>query len=324
MSFKRCVLLASFAASSLAAAASAQGPGGPPGGPGGPGGFGPGTFLGPQIVKAADSDKDGRVSPDEAAKAAGELVRSADLKKAGGIDADALAKAINKAFPPPDFGGGGDGPPPGDFGPGTFLGPQIFAAADADKDGKLTPEEAAKAAERFIGELDGDKKGSIDAATLGSGINRRMGPPPGMGGPGGPMGQERKLLKEFDKDGDGRLSAEERKAARASIKAPAGGGRRFGPPGMFGTDEKGKPGPKVARSDAASHAGKPLYAPEVLRTLFLEFDGKAGNPRWRRSTTRTWRFPRPSPLMAERIKTSASTSEGLPRFSPWPKDRRGR
>ena len=268
---------AAMFALATAATAMAQGPGGPPGGgPGGPGGFGPGTFLAPQIVKAADADKDDKISPDEAAKAAADLVRSADVKKEGSIDAATLAKAINKAFPPPDFGGG-DGPPPGDFGPGNFLGPQIFAAADANKDGKISPDEAAKAAETFIRDADTGKKGSLDAAALGAAINRRMGG--GMGGPGGPMGQARKLLKEFDKDANGRLDAAERKAARDSIKAAPGGGRRFGPPpGMFGVDEKGTPGPKVAKTDAPNLAGKPLYEPAAIRTLFLDFEGAGWEP----------------------------------------------
>src|SRR5881394_953971 len=52
------------------------------------------------------------------------------------------------------------------------------------------------------------------------------GPPPfgpgrpgggGFGGPGG-MQQETKLLKQFDKDGDGRLNAAERKAAREFLQ----------------------------------------------------------------------------------------------------------
>src|SRR5215207_2417229 len=39
------------------------------------------------------------------------------------------------------------------------------------------------------------------------------GPPPGFGG-GGPMGQERKVLTQFDTNKDARLSVEERRAAR--------------------------------------------------------------------------------------------------------------
>ncbi|MDB5351012.1 MAG: cotH [Planctomycetota bacterium] len=259
------------------AIAVAQGPGGPPGG--GPGGFGPGTFFAPAILKAADADKDGKLSPKEAGEFAAKLVREADTKKAGAIDAPALGRAINKMMPRPDFLGD-DAPPAEDFGPGTFLGPQILEAADTNKDGKLSPEEAAKSAETFVTEADTDKTGSLTADSLGASINRRMGPP--GGGPGGPMGrmgQERKLVAEFDKDGNGLLNAAERKAARASLKKGPGGGppggRRFGPPpGMFGGgDEPGKPGPKVDKGSVASVTGKALYDPTVLRTVFLDFEG---------------------------------------------------
>jgi spore coat protein CotH len=68
------------------------------------------------------------------------------------------------------------------------------------------------------------------------------GPPGGpvMGG-GGPMGQTRQLVKDFDKDGDGRLNDAERAAARASVKKDqaAGGGRRG--PGGFGGGFGGGP-----------------------------------------------------------------------------------
>src|SRR5712664_3010374 len=49
------------------------------------------------------------------------------------------------------------------------------------------------------------------------------GPPFGMG-VGGPFGQQRKLVKQFDKDGDGRLNNEERKAAREFLKKQGGPG----------------------------------------------------------------------------------------------------
>src|SRR3712207_6822969 len=58
---------------------------------------------------------------------------------------------------------------------------------------------------------------------------------PPFGGFGGPMGQTRKLVKQFDKDGDGRLNTEERKAAREFLKKePRGGGRGPGGRGGFG------------------------------------------------------------------------------------------
>src|ERR1041384_633768 len=65
------------------------------------------------------------------------------------------------------------------------------------------------------------------------------GPPPfgpggpgGFGGPGGPGGMrtEIKLVKQFDRNNDGWLNAEERKAAREFLKQQQGN-RRFGGPG---------------------------------------------------------------------------------------------
>ena len=50
-------------------------------------------------------------------------------------------------------------------------------------------------------------------------------PPGGPGGPGGFMGQTRKLVKQFDKDGDGRLNKEERQAAREFLQKERAGGR---------------------------------------------------------------------------------------------------
>ncbi len=264
---------------------------GPPAGAGrgrpmGPGGgeFGPGTFLAPQALAAADADGNGRLTPTEAAEAALRFVRDADTDKKGSIDEQALGRAINRRIERPDsFGPGGppegpDGPPPDDFGPGTFLAPRIVELADANKDGRMSPDEGARFAERFVREADRSGKGSIDAGALGQAINRNIGPPPGFG-PGGPIGAERKLVKDFDKDGDGRLSRQDRLAARASLKAeraksPRGGpGRRgFGPPPGFGGEEPATPGPRVSPSDVATFPRKGLYDPDVLRTLFLQFE----------------------------------------------------
>jgi hypothetical protein len=213
--------------------ADSQPPG--PGGRGGPlPGFGPGMFMAPQVLEIADANADGSLSPEEAAKAVENLVREADSEKKGSIDAAALGRAINRLMGPPDGGPGGPpngpggpgGPPngpggpgggpggPGGFGPGTFLGPRILEAADANKDGRLSPEEAAIGAARFVREADTNKKGSLDQGTLAEAINQHIGPPPGSG-PGGPMGQERKLLRQFDKDADGRLDQQERKIRRS-------------------------------------------------------------------------------------------------------------
>jgi len=112
------------------------------------------------------------------------------------------------------------------------------------------------------------------------------GPPGGFfgGGPGGPGGmRERTAVKDrFDHDKNGRLDAEERKAARAWLKENRpqrgrGPGGRGGPPGMGPggeqtADSRGKQGGKLAPKDVANHADAPLFSPDVVRTFFFTFD----------------------------------------------------
>ena len=100
------------------------------------------------------------------------------------------------------------------------------------------------------------------------------GPQGGRGGPGGAQ-QEVKLVKQFDKDGDKRLNAVERKAAReflAREKAEGRGPRGPGGRGRGGNQEAPKPGPKLSPTDVKSYPNAPLYDPETLRTVFLEFE----------------------------------------------------
>ena len=107
------------------------------------------------------------------------------------------------------------------------------------------------------------------------------GGPGGPGGPrmmGGPMGQETKLVDRFDKNSNGRLDTPERKAAREFLeqeRADGRGQRQFGPPGGPGGRREQtppKPGKKVSPSDVKAVANAPLYDPNTLRTLFLEFE----------------------------------------------------
>lgn len=116
------------------------------------------------------------------------------------------------------------------------------------------------------------------------------GPPPGddkfdvfKGGFGPPgMGPERKILKQFDADGNGWLNDQERKAARESLaKEPRRGGLGKGPPGgMFkgkgGDAEKPRPGPRVSPSEVAPVGNKALFDPTAFRTIFIEFS----SPDW--------------------------------------------
>lgn len=105
---------------------------------------------------------------------------------------------------------------------------------------------------------------------------------PGPGGFGGPgMNQEIKLVKMFDKDANGWLNAEERKAAREYLanqganrqfRGPGGGPRGFGPFGPRQEQAQTKKGISLSPSEVKWYADVPLYSPDVLRTLFLEFE----------------------------------------------------
>lgn len=80
--------------------------------------------------------------------------------------------------------------------------------------------------------------------------------------------EELKLVKQFDKDGDGRLNAAERKAARPTA-ASQGRPPRFG--GNFGGAPA--PGKQVAPADVRNYpASTSLYDPTALRTVFLQFE----------------------------------------------------
>jgi hypothetical protein len=96
----------------------------------------------------------------------------------------------------------------------------------------------------------------------------------GFGFPGGDG--EVKLVKEFDKNGDKRLDAAERKAARAAV---AGGARRGGRGFFMGGVGGGvpEPGRKLTPADVQTYpASTSLYDPAALRTIFLQFE----SPDW--------------------------------------------
>ena len=102
---------------------------------------------------------------------------------------------------------------------------------------------------------------------------------PGPGGGGGGFGggprQDKKLVSQFDKDGDKRLNAEERKAAREFLQkeiAEGRGQRRGGGPRGRNQNFEAKPGPKLTAADVKQYGNEPLYDIKTLRTLFFEFE----------------------------------------------------
>lgn len=198
-----------------------RGPGGP-GGPGGRpgGGFGPpAEMIAQPFLADGDRDGDGKLSAEEFSGLAATWWSRWDTDGAGRLNRDQMVAALNRsAFGPPGGPGGpgggrpggpGFGPPgaepmrlrpappeppgrPGGFGPGMFLAPLYFDAADADKDSVVTPAETQAQFGRWARDWDKDGDGLLTAAEIGEGFMGAMpapnfGPGP-RGGPSGPPG----------------------------------------------------------------------------------------------------------------------------------------
>jgi spore coat protein CotH len=106
----------------------------------------------------------------------------------------------------------------------------------------------------------------------------------GPGGPGGPGGRGgggggmnftdvRKVMSQYDKDGDKTLNLEERKAAYEAL-AGQGGGGFGGRGGRGGAQANGPaaPGVKLTSSNVKIYGKEDLYDINVVRTIFLEFE----------------------------------------------------
>jgi outer membrane protein assembly factor BamB/Ca2+-binding EF-hand superfamily protein len=161
------------------------GPGGPGGGPGGPGrgGFGPGMFIAPQMMTQADKNGDKKVSKEEFSTLADTWFDKFDPEKSGKISEDQLVTKLTEVLPPPEGVGRPGGR--GGFGPGRFIGPGLFAAADANKDGSLTREELKSTFEKWFAEWDKEKTGSLEQDQIRDGLNAALPRPQFAGGPGG-------------------------------------------------------------------------------------------------------------------------------------------
>lgn len=99
---------------------------------------------------------------------------------------------------------------------------------------------------------------------------------PGRGGMGfGPPTADREVVKDYDKNGNGRLEDVERSRAREALeKEPrrerGGPGGGFGGPGGRGGATP-KAGPLLKPGKVSEHADKELFDTSVLRTFFFEF-----------------------------------------------------
>lgn len=215
----------------------------------------------------------------------------------GVVVVTATLLSVSFLWSQPPFAGGG--PPGGPFMREDFQppAPLVLTALDADDNGEIEAEELERSSSALMkldknsdGELTIDELLSADPFQPGfSGPPGRGGPfggPPGGGpfgggGPGGgPGGGTRAVLQAFDRDGDGQLNADERRAAREQVGFDRGGGppgrRGFGPGGFAGRpgEATSRPGPRISSANVPQYPDAPLYEPTVLRTLFLTFENE--------------------------------------------------
>ncbi len=208
---------------------------GGPGEPGRRGGFGPGMFVAPQMLSQADKNGDQKITKAEFSALADIWFDKLDLDKTGEVNQDQFTERLGEVLPPPQGFGPPGGRPPGErqrpggggFGPGRFIGPALFTAADADKDGTITRAELKGTFEKWFSEWDSDKSGTLDEEKLREGLNKAL-PRPNFGGPGGPGGGP-------GPGGPGRGGAEGASAPRAGGFGGRGGGFAGGPGGSWTT-----------------------------------------------------------------------------------------
>ena len=157
--------------------------------------------------------------------------------------------------------------PPDGFRPPSPL----IDALDSNEDGEISASELKNAA-RALRSLDRNRDGQLSYDEIGGGGHPQFGGfgPPG-GGRGGPP-KDQKILKDFDADKNGRLDANERKAALNMLRDLGTGGSRRGRRRGPQRDGPAEKGPLVSVSEVESFPEATLYDPSIVRTVFLNFD----------------------------------------------------
>ena len=143
-------------------------------------------ILAPAMVSQADKDGDKAVTKGEFAALADAWFDKLDADKAGKLGREQFATRLGDLVPLP-------GVPPRraeaaapkakrrrsapPINLGTFVGPGLFTALDADKDGSLTRDEMKNAFDRWAAAWDADKSGSLERGGGPRRAERRPAPP---------------------------------------------------------------------------------------------------------------------------------------------------
>jgi hypothetical protein len=199
-----------------------------PRGPGGRGGFGPGMMLAPEILSQADKDGDRKLSREEFTALADGWFDKLDPGATGKLSEEEFTERLREVLPPPPGAGGPEGGPPGGGpgggdgrgrGPGRFLGPSLFKAAGAGKDGSLTRSDLKATFGKWFTDWVGEKGGLLDEEKIRAGLSKVLGRP--GRGPGGPGFRGRGEKREPPRPGPKLSAAEVKKFPEAGLYDPA-------------------------------------------------------------------------------------------------------
>lgn len=200
------------------------GRGGMGGFPGGPGGAAGGGVGGPEglitTIMGFDSNKDGKVTKEEAPERLQGLFERADADKDGALTKAEIEKTLSAGIAggPPGGARGGDrfagGRPgetrPNDLGmPGNFFAmitKRIFEQEDVNKDGKIGAEELKGAMKENLKRIDANADGEIELSELESLAKIFEGRGGFLGGPQGERGERGE--RERGEEGEGRRRPE--------------------------------------------------------------------------------------------------------------------
>ena len=179
------------------------------------------------VMRQADKDNNGTISPDEFREAMDKVFKKADLNRDGVLQRNETGRANRALFPAGDTTG--QRPEPG----AANLWERVLKPQDKDGDGKVSASEWQGAPERFK-RADTNGDGFVTREEVQEAASERVrkatqkqrgqgaGGPSGPGGPGGarlaPEERAANLLKTQDQDGDGKVSATEFKGREQAFR----------------------------------------------------------------------------------------------------------
>jgi outer membrane protein assembly factor BamB len=142
---------------------------------------GPAMMVVMPLMSQGDKNDDAGLSREEMVALADTWFDKLDPQKTGAVSREQLVQHLGELLPPPPGAPGG-----ADFKPGPVVGPPLFAAIDADKNGTITRDELKSTLGGWHARWGGGKNEPVDANQALDGLSAIL--PPPKSPPGGPPG----------------------------------------------------------------------------------------------------------------------------------------